>query len=638
MLPVLRRVRTLFLGDNPRALWTLLTPTLTAILLDVILRAHTILSPQVAGKGTYLWGTFVSAGFWAFPFFLAGKLFRSDGRGFRIGRYAFFALFVLPIALFGYGGQALYFRVFGVYIGRDTVRLGIALRGTVGDWFEAWGGPLIFVAIFLIGLAVTLGFYFSLKRGAASLPKKAPWVIVIAFVVSIQSFWLDQLDSRFLQAAPPDACFVHGVIHALQAGVTGKWNERQGMSIRTPLPVPPLVSKRTPPPNIILIMTESVRADAICSDPLDCKDEALDAVVPDRLPLGILDAQTPNTFSACMMLWSGLAPNVDFKSAHTAPLLWEVARATGYNTAYITSQNPDYEDFGAYVRHAGIDTLVMATDLGDMAQEQIGAPDERVTARTLEFLRQNRTAPYFAVVQFSNTHAPYRTDPSFLPYQPESENPMRGVDLFHNHYLNSIRFQERTLAAFLTEVKKLPTWDNTVVVFLSDHGEEFRDHGGLYHNHALYEEQLRIPGWLVAGKNALSNEDVAGLAGYRKRRTYAQDVHATIVDLFGVQAAVPTFPLANLVGGRSLIEPPPADEYVALLSTSTSVWQPDDARFGVRIGDQVVVGGGPTQFQCFNTKDDPEERTPIVPISRCASLTDLVNQKFEPNMHALGWH
>ncbi|MEO7109009.1 MAG: sulfatase-like hydrolase/transferase, partial [Polyangiaceae bacterium] len=199
------------------------------------------------------------------------------------------------------------------------------------------------------------------------------------------------------------------------------------------------------------------------------------------------------------------------------------------------------------------------------------------------------------------------------------------------------RFQERTLAAFLTEVKKLPTWDNTVVLFLSDHGEEFRDHGGLYHNHDLYEEQLRIPGWLVAGKDALSNIDLAGLAGYRGRRTYAQDVHATVIDLFGVSDVAPTFPLANLVGGRSLIKPPPADEYVALLSTSTSVWQPDDARFGVRIGDQVVMGGGPTQFLCFDTKDDPDERAPIVPISRCGSLTDLVNQKFAPNMHALGW-
>jgi glucan phosphoethanolaminetransferase (alkaline phosphatase superfamily) len=637
MRPALRKVRTFFLGDTPRGLWMLLTPTLTAIALDFILRARTILSFRLAGKGIYLGGILVSAAFWALPFFFAGKLFRSNGPARVAIANAFFALWVLPIAIFGYGGQALYFRVFGVYIGRDTVRLGIALRGTLGDWFKAWGGPWIFVAIFLIGLAVTLGFYFNLKRKAASLPTTTPWLLVITFIASLGCFWFDEVDSRFLQAAPPDACFVHGAMHALRARVTGKWNERQGMSIRTPAPMPPLVSQRNPPRNVILVMTESVRGDAICSDPQNCKDEALDAVIPDRMPLGILDSQTPNTFSSCMVLWSGLAPNVDYKSAHTAPLLWEVAKAAGYDTAYITSQNPNFEDFGAYVRHAGIDTLVTATDLGGMAQEQLGAPDERATARTLEFLRQNRTQPFFVLMQFSNTHAPYRTDPNFLPYQPESDNPIRGVDQFHNHYRNAVRLQERTLAAFLTEVKKLPTWDDTVLVFVSDHGEEFRDHGGLYHNHALYEEQLRIPGFIVAGKNALSADDLAGLTAFRKKRAYAQDVHATVVDLFGVHDAAPTFPLANLVGGRSLLKPPPPRDYVALLSTSTSVWQPDDARFGVRVGEQVVMGGGPSSFLCFNTTSDPEERLPIVPVSRCGLLTTLVNRAFEPNMRALGW-
>ncbi|MEO8878482.1 MAG: sulfatase-like hydrolase/transferase, partial [Polyangiaceae bacterium] len=315
------------------------------------------------------------------------------------------------------------------------------------------------------------------------------------------------------------------------------------------------------------------------------------------------------------------------------------AKATGYRTAYVTSQNPDFEDFGAYVRNAGIDTLVTATDLGGMAQEQLGAPDERATARMLEFLRRSSPSPdhpVFALLQFSNTHAPYRTDPALLPYLPESENPLAGVEAFHNHYKNAVRLQERTLAAFLTELKALPMWDDTVVIFLSDHGEEFRDHGGLYHNHSLWEEQLRIPGWLVAGKNVLTPDERTALAAYRKRRTYSQDIHATVIDLLGVQDAAPTFPISNLVGGRSLLRTPPAAEAVALLATSTSVWQPDDARFGVRIGERVTVGWGPYSWICYDTKDDPEERINL-PATRCRDLQAIVNKNFEPNMHALGW-
>jgi arylsulfatase A-like enzyme len=34
---------------------------------------------------------------------------------------------------------------------------------------------------------------------------------------------------------------------------------------------------------------------------------------------------------------------------------------------------------------------------------------------------------------------------------------------------------------------------DALVVITSDHGEEFRDHGGLYHASTVYEEQIRVP-------------------------------------------------------------------------------------------------------------------------------------------------
>jgi arylsulfatase A-like enzyme len=35
--------------------------------------------------------------------------------------------------------------------------------------------------------------------------------------------------------------------------------------------------------------------------------------------------------------------------------------------------------------------------------------------------------------------------------------------------------------------------ERTIIVFTSDHGEEFEDHGGLQHSSTLYEELIRIP-------------------------------------------------------------------------------------------------------------------------------------------------
>jgi len=36
-------------------------------------------------------------------------------------------------------------------------------------------------------------------------------------------------------------------------------------------------------------------------------------------------------------------------------------------------------------------------------------------------------------------------------------------------------------------------YDNSLVIFIADHGEEFWDHGGFEHGHTLYEELIHVP-------------------------------------------------------------------------------------------------------------------------------------------------
>jgi hypothetical protein len=477
------------------------------------------------------------------------------------------------------------------------------------------------------GGVLTAGLLHLARRSAAALPSSPPLLPALTFAAALVCFWVDAVDSRFLQAAVPDACFAHAVVHALRMGVTGHWNARQGVSLRTPAPLPPIASERAHPPNVVLVLTESVRADDLCSEPPpSCRSPFLDEVAADRIPLGMMTSQTPNTFSACMVLWTGLAPNADFTAVHTAPVLWELARAVGYRTAYVTAQNPRYEDFGTYVRRAGIDVMVTAIELGGMEQEQLGAPDERATEAALRFAREAPAdVPFFAVVHLSNTHAPYRDDPSLRPFAPWSLDPLGNAAQFRNHYRNAVRLQERTIAAFVRALRDSPRWDDTVLVFLSDHGEQFRDHRGLYHNHSLYEEELRVPGWILAGPRALGEPERAALRSYAGRRTFMQDAHATMVDLLGLAGAQPGLPLAASVGGRSLLRPF-AGEATALLATSTAVWEPDDARFGAMRAGRALVGA-PGAWECFDTVSDPTEHRPL-PAAACGDLLDLTQRSF----------
>jgi arylsulfatase A-like enzyme len=67
-----------------------------------------------------------------------------------------------------------------------------------------------------------------------------------------------------------------------------------------------------------------------------------------------------------------------------------------------------------------------------------------------------------------------------------------------------------------------------VILFTSDHGEQFWEHGASLHGHTLYEEEIRIPLILFAKGLKGRFEDVPVIAA---------DMAPTIVDLAGYEVA-----------------------------------------------------------------------------------------------------
>ncbi len=612
------------MGDRPLVLLPLAAPTAVGVAIDLVLRPREMASFALQGKAIYASALLVSAALWFLPAWVCARLWSAK----RPAAYAMLAAWTFPIVLFAIAGQVLYFRVFHLYMGRDTVRLGIALRGTAVGWLTSWGPPTGLVAIVVAAALGSVASAMLARRASPHVGRWPPALGVLTFVAAFVTAWVDGIDSRYLQASTPDVCFFHGAVHAAQIAITGKGDIRQGLSHRTPASLPPL-PRPEKQPNVVVVLLESVRADALCSvGPPACTAPFLDEVAADRVPLGRLTTQTPSTFAAFMTFTTGLAPNADLHAAHSAPVLWELARAVGYRTAYVTSQNPHYENFGLYTERAGIDVRLTADELGGMGQEQIGAPDERATEAALRVIRESGSdsrRPWFVVVHLSNTHAPYRIDAALRPFTPDSDDPVGDVTLFHNRYKNSVRLLERTIASFLRELRASPAWADTVAIVLSDHGEQFRERGQLYHNHSLADVELQVPGFLVAGDHALGEEQRAALAPYIRARTYMQDVHVTIADLFGVDRGALPYP--NEIA-RSLVRQKPNDEPFALIATTTAVWEPDEPYFGAFWGDAKVIGTEAGDWHCENAS-----RWQLLTQARCPSMIERVKKSFPSRLH-----
>jgi arylsulfatase A-like enzyme len=118
------------------------------------------------------------------------------------------------------------------------------------------------------------------------------------------------------------------------------------------------------------------------------------------------------------------------------------------------------------------------------------------------------------------------------------DSPSPGMVAYNRAvYDAEVNFVDDEIERLLSYVREAGLDENTIVVFTSDHGEQFYDHGGRLHSKTLYNEEIRVPLIIRA-------------PGYEprkaKERIRALDIYRTLVDL----AALPS----RFAGAETAIE------------------------------------------------------------------------------------
>lgn len=158
--------------------------------------------------------------------------------------------------------------------------------------------------------------------------------------------------------------------------------------------------------------------------------------------------------------------------------------------------------------------------------------------------------PFYAQVNFSEAHRPFtsprRTDPAVVdlpPYYPD--HPVTRDDWAR--YLDDVAELDRRVGLVLERLEREGLADNTIVVFLGDHGREM-----LRGKQWLYDEGLRVPliiRWPVG---------FAAPAGYRAGTVHGELVN--LIDLAATTLAWAALPKPAGMQGRVLFgdraEPP----------------------------------------------------------------------------------
>jgi len=210
----------------------------------------------------------------------------------------------------------------------------------------------------------------------------------------------------------------------------------------------------------------------------------------------------------------------------------------------------------------------------------------------------------------------------------ERERMERWVAHLEDLYDACVADVDRELGRLIAELEAQGQLDNTIFVVTSDHGEEFLDHGLLYHGSQLHRELVGIP-LVIAGPGVAAGQRV-------DRRVENRFLAPTLLAHFGLEAP------GNLEGVDLLdaeaVEA--ASREASFVTTSQGIWRRADGpdwrnldMHGVRLGDELFLWlpeapDGTSPVALFDLAADPDA---LVDLSgerpeRCEALRGVVER------------
>jgi arylsulfatase A-like enzyme len=137
-----------------------------------------------------------------------------------------------------------------------------------------------------------------------------------------------------------------------------------------------------------------------------------------------------------------------------------------------------------------------------------------ITDHALGWLGKLESRPFFLYVHYMDTHHPYRPPEEFADmFGGISRNPRelfmettrfldpdttvtideQELSRLRDYYDACIRYNDYEIGRILDRIREISNDRETVVVITADHGDEFMEHGTLYHNNLLIQELIHIP-------------------------------------------------------------------------------------------------------------------------------------------------
>jgi choline-sulfatase len=243
-------------------------------------------------------------------------------------------------------------------------------------------------------------------------------------------------------------------------------------------------------------------------------------------------------------------------------------------------------------------------------------PAAEVNRITYDWLDHHRNGkPFFLMVHYYDPHKPY------APPAPFDTLYDRGTDEkaeWNALYDGEVTYTDQQIGLLLDRIRKMNLWDDSLILFTSDHGEGLGDHNWQTHIWKIYDEAVHIP-FIAVGPGIPVGKRVPQLLSII-------DFAPGILDYLNVQ------PLASYQGKSflpAMNDSAKIRDFV-LLEKAKPPWnftalEPDWQKFpysqwAVRSTDHKFLWSSDRKFEFYNLKDDPKELNNLFPGQRAQAM------------------
>jgi len=576
---------------------------LAVLLVDAAVRGKVFVQWSLPEWAVYLFSAAVGLLFW-FLFFHLGVLLFKSGRA--ITALAVLLVFLAEIcALIISYGFYQYFRgipnyFVGEFILQEPKDFYSGVTGTVTAWhFSA----LALLTVGLSGLWIRQvknfsGFALSLRQLGAGL-----------LLFAISGAGILKAVRVYDQAAMPDLNTIFLSSHLVVNNLILK-KQVEGGGLRESRRISLPRAEAAVPLNILLILNESLRRASL--HPFGYPEDTTPFISrfirehPEEVFV-FKRAYSNSTFTMLSVpsLATGVSPLQPGETLHRMPLLFDYGKCLDYRTFFISSQTLEWRNIGQFFNTPNIDFLWNKDAAEAPRVHDIGTDDRFVAEQWKAFAARLEGERFLGVLQTYANHYPYFA-------------PKKTFNLL-KRYHQSIGYLDSVIEKIFQTLEEEGFLENTVVVFTSDHGEAFNEHGYYGHLRTYYEEESGIPLWMYVPRQiqAYYGDRIANLRDNTEKNVSNLDLVPTLIDLLNLQN-LPEEITQNLPGA-SLLSPLDPDRSIYMLNNNEVTRYRIFLSIGVLKGDYKYLfirdGEGPRE-EFYNLALDPGEKINIIAHNR----------------------